>query len=72
MNRISRKSKMLDHIKRLQVICVSFPEYKGALEAYSAIGMLPYDEVLPMLDKYKDYALNNAKSNKLPFQEGEN
>ena len=51
---------MLDHIKRLQVKCVSFNEYKGALEGFSAIGMLAYDEVLPMLDKYKDYVLTNT------------
>lgn len=53
---------MLDHIKRLQVKCVPFSEYKGALEGFSAIGMLAYDEVLPMLDKYKDYVLSRSKN----------
>ena len=62
--RIVKKSineKVTDHIKRLQLQCVSWSEYKGALEALCAIGKIDYPTILVMLDDYKEYVMNTQK-----------
>lgn len=53
--------KVIDHIKRLQLQCVSWNEYKGALEAFGAIGKIDYPTILTMLDNYKEYVMNTQK-----------
>lgn len=55
----SINEKVRDHIKRLQL--VSCTEYKGALEAFGAIGKLDYPTILQMLDDYKEYVIKNQK-----------
>lgn len=53
--------KVTDHIKRLQLQCVSWSEYKGALEAFAALNKLSYPDMMQMLDDYRDYAMKNQK-----------
>lgn len=57
----SINEKVTDHIKRLQLQCVSWSEYKGALEAFGAIGKIDYPTILVMLDNYKEYVMNTQK-----------
>lgn len=57
----SINEKVTDHIKRLQLQCVSWNEYKGALEAFGAIGKIDYPTILVMLDDYKEYVMNTQK-----------
>ena len=57
----SINDKVRDHIKRLQLQLVSWNEYKGALEAFGAIGKLNYPTILQMLDDYKEYVIKNQK-----------
>ncbi len=57
----SINEKVTDHIKRLQLQCVSWQEYKGALEAFCAIGKIDYPTILVMLDDYKEYVMNIQK-----------
>ena len=57
----SINEKVTDHIKRLQLQCVSWLEYKGALEAFGAIGKIDYPTILVMLDNYKEYVMNTQK-----------
>ena len=53
--------KVTDHIKRLQLQCVSWLEYKGALEAFCALNKLSYPDMMQMLDDYRDYVIKNQK-----------
>ena len=53
--------KVKDHIKRLQLQCVSWLEYKGALEAFCALNKLSYPDMMQMLDDYRDYVIKHQK-----------
>lgn len=53
--------KVTDHIKRLQLQCVSWNEYKGALEAFAALNKLSYSDMMQMLDDYRNYVMKNQK-----------
>lgn len=53
--------KVTDHIKRLQLQCVSLNEYKGALEAFAALNKISYPDMMQMLDDYRDYVMKNQK-----------
>jgi hypothetical protein len=50
-----------EHIKRLQLKCVPYLEYKGALEVLAMLNKISYPKMLDMLDQYKDYAIKNQK-----------
>lgn len=53
--------KVTDHIKRLQLQCVSWNEYKGALEAFAVLNKISYPDMMQMLDDYRDYVVKNQK-----------
>lgn len=61
MKKKSINERVTDHIHRLQLQCVSCNEYKGALEAFGAIGKIDYPTILVMLDDYKEYVMNTQK-----------
>jgi hypothetical protein len=57
----SINERIEEHIKRLQLACVPYLEYKGALEMLACMNKLSYPKMMDMLDQYKDYVIKNQK-----------
>lgn len=60
----SIKDKARAHIARLENRQVIPAQYGAVLEAFAAIGLVKYDEVLDMVDRYTaDYMANLNRGN---------
>ena len=62
--RNSIKDKARAHITRLENRQVLPAQYGAVLEAFAAVGLVKYDDVLDMVDKYTtDYMANLNRGN---------
>lgn len=63
-SRTSIKDKARVHITRLKNRQVLPAQYGAVLEAFAAVGLVKYDDVLNMVDKYTaDYMANLNRGN---------
>lgn len=62
--RASIKDKARAHITRIENRQVVPAQYSAVLEAFAAVGLVKYDDVLNMVDKYTaDYMANLNRGN---------